>query len=39
MIYGNGADVISDYSAIDDAALDAFGAWLEPVTKYAEKFQ
>lgn len=34
LIYGNdGNDVISDWSAPD---LEAFTAWLEPVTKYAE---
>jgi len=38
LIYGNGADVISDYSAADDAKLEAFTAWLQPVTAYAETF-
>lgn len=40
LIYGNdGYDVISDWSAPNDAALEAFSDWLKPVTDYADKFE
>lgn len=34
LIYGNGCDLISDYSAPD---LDAFSAWIKPVEDFAEE--
>lgn len=36
LIYGNGNDVISDYSAPTNEALEAFSEWLKPVENYAE---
>lgn len=40
LVYGNsGYDVISDYSAADQAKLDAFTAWMAPVEAYAESLE
>lgn len=39
LIYGNEAEVISDYSAPTYAKLDRFTVWLGPVTKYAETLE
>lgn len=34
LVYGNGNEVISDYSSAD---LDAFSAWIKPVEDFAEE--
>lgn len=40
LVYGNcGYDVISDYGAPDEAALEAFSAWMKPVDDYAESLE
>jgi hypothetical protein len=40
LIYGNdGYDVMGDWSAPNDEALEALSEWLKPVTEYADKFE
>lgn len=36
LVYGNGTDLVSDYSARNGEALDALAAWLQPVNDYAD---
>jgi len=39
LVYGNdGYDVMGDWSAPDADKLEAFSAWLKPVTDYADTF-
>lgn len=37
LVYGNGTDLVSDYSAKDGAALDALAEWLQPINDYADE--